>query len=289
MASSTVVVAEERVSKVRVEGLALLKMVKHCHDVLPQMASGSLLGLSTNGGVLEVTHAFPNPESGGGKPDFDNSANEDFQLEMMRMLREVNVDNNYIGWYQSMNMGVFSTTSVLETQFSYQTDLSPNAVVLLYDPLQTSNGTVCIKAFRLSDACVSMKQDDVNAFVAPSDIFEEVPIEFTNPALVQAILHDWTPPVDVDLRRLDLSSHAYLEKQMESMCGWVDDLANEQHKFQAYTRQLAKADKKSKESWLSSEAPSRMESLLVSNQIQSYCEQMSTISGGGMAKLFLAN
>lgn len=282
-ASATVIEPEGRISEVHIEGLALMKIVKHCHDSLPSMVTGSLLGLAQNSGILEITHAFPNPDTGK-----DDDIDEEFQMEMMRMLREVNVDNNCIGWYQSVYLGIYSTQTVLENQFSYQTDLSPNAVVLLYDPLQTANGTFCMRAFRLTEECIAMKQGEKNDFIKPSNIFEEVPVKCTNPLLAEAMVQEWTPKSDITLDRLDLSTHSYLEKHLQYLCGWVDELAGEQHKFQYYTRQLTKANNKSKAGWDSSEAPKRMESLLVNNQIQNYCDQMDRFVGGGLGKLFLA-
>lgn len=261
----------------------MMKIVKHCHESLPSMVQGALLGLAVGGDVLEVTHAFPNPA---GKND--DEIDEDYQFEMMRMLREVNVDNNCVGWYQSVYLGVYSTQSVLENQFSYQTEVSPNAVVLLYDPLQTSNGNFCLKAFRLSDACVEKRKSGSNDFIKPSNIFEEIPIKCTNPSLANAMLQDWTPKSDIALDRLDMSTQPFLEKHLESLCGWVDELAGEQQKFQYYTRHLARGNNKSKAGWEAPEAPSRMESLLVANQIENYCEQMDKYVGGGLGKLFLA-
>jgi len=273
---------KSRIKEVHIEGLAMMKIVKHCHESLPSMVQGALLGLAVGGGVLEVTHAFPNPA---GKNDDD--IDEEYQIEMMRMLREVNVDNNCVGWYQSMYLGIYSTTSVLENQFSYQTDVSPNSVVILYDPLQTANGNFCLKAFRLSDKCVEMKKSGRNDFIKPSNIFEELPVKCTNPSLATALLQDWTPKSDIALDRLDLSAQPYLEKHLESLCGWVDELAGEQQKFQYYTRHLARGNNKSKAGWAAPEAPQRMESLLVTNQIENYCEQMDKYVGGGLGKLFL--
>jgi len=258
-----------------------MKIVKHCHDALPAMVTGSLLGLAGNNGVLEITHAFPSPDTGK-----DDEIDDDFQLEMMRMLREVNVDNNCVGWYQSMYLGIYSTSSVLESQFSYQTELSPNAVVILYDPLQTAHGNFCLKAFRLTDECLKMKEEGSNGFIKPSNIFEELPVTCTNQGLAQAMIQDWTPKSDIALDRLDLSTHPYLEKHLEFLCGWVDELAGEQQKFQYYTRQLAR--NKTKDGWEAAEAPKRMESLLVTNQIRNYCDQMDRFVGGGLGKLFLA-
>jgi len=327
-----------------------MKIVKHCHDSLPSMVNGSLLGI-VNGptGILEITHAFPFPDSGSKKNDPRSAAaalakgNDDeedapalggldgheFQLEMMRMLREVNVDNNCVGWYQSMYLGIYSTAALLENQFSYQTDLSPNAVVILYDPMQTAHGNLMLHCYRLTEECLDYKMNSKNGYLDPSKIFEEIPVKLTNPGLVRALLADvvtdaataaasasasaallqsvhtgssLTMNADTTFDRLDLSTNPYLEKHLEFVCTWVDELASEQQKFQYYTRQLNQGKKgdwrKNKnatnnedeegEGWSSSAAPKRMESLLVSNQIRSYCNQMDKFASGGLGKLFLA-
>lgn len=289
------------------------------------MVTGSLLGLTVGNGVLEVTHSFPFPDpradtkaaADGDSDDAAGLEGHEFQLEMMRMLREVNVDNNCVGWYQSMYLGIFSTSSLLENQFSYQTELSPNAVVLLYDPMQTSNGNLVLKCFRLTDECVKIKTKGENVFIDPKNIFEEVPVKLINPGLARALLADVAVDVqsgtldhglynvgaDTTFDRLDLSTNPFLEKHLEFLCGWVDDLANEQSKFQYFSRQLARGstgdkgrDWKNKrkdaddrgEGWASVDAPRRMESLLISNQIRSYCHQMDKFAGGSQVKLYLA-
>lgn len=318
---------------------ALLKIVKHCHESLPHMVTGSLLGLVVENGVLEITHSFPFPdarsssdnnrkdddkESTGGDNDASGLEGHEFQLEMMRMLREVNVDNNCVGWYQSVYLGIYSTSSLLENQFSYQTDLSPSAVVILYDPMQTTKGNLMLRCYRLTEECIRMKQSSTNTFIDPANIFEQVPIKLTNPGLARAFLVSdavtnssstatataQTPEAatDTTFDRLDLNTNPYLEKHLEFLSGWVDDLAAEQHKFQYFTRQLArnasggssdpqgrrgrrdrgKEQEAIKAGWESTEAPRRMESLLISNQIRSYCDQMDQFAGGGMGKLFLA-
>ena len=266
------------------------------------MVTGSLLGLSSGKGVLEVTHSFPNPDSKpsqGDDADGDGAEGHDFQIDMMRMLREVNVDNNCVGWYQSMYLGIYSTANVLENQLSYQTDLSPNAVVLLYDPMQTSHGNLVLKCLRLTDECVALKTKDSNAFLDPSRIFESVPVKLVNPGLVRAYLAQSATLYDqhaaVALDRLDMSTNPYLEKHLEFLCSWVDDLAVEQQKFQYYARQLARAkkesdaDDKKEDGWTNTDAPRRMESLLITNQITSYCDQMDEFTSGSMGKLYLSD
>lgn len=327
---------EEPVSAVHIEGLAVLKIIKHCQESLPQMVTGSLLGLTLGNGILEITHAFPFPEAksanGTSIVMLDGSTNDaandegmdghEFQLEMMKMLREVNVDNNCVGWYQCMYLGSYSTAALVENQLSYQTDLSPNAVVMLYDPMQTAHGNLVLKCFKLTDQCVQLKTSGKNEYMDPKRIFEEIPVTFKNPALVQALLYDISDGrhgefegttgdagaaangLDCTFDRLDLSTNPYLEKHLEFLCTWVDDLAAEQHKFQYYTRNLARNNRNNEkrnkgkdtteektsaeEGWASNDAPKRMESLLISNQIRSYCDQVDKFAGGGFSKLFLA-
>lgn len=318
---AAVLETEERVTSVRIDGLAVLKIVKHCQESLPQMVTGSLLGLAA-GSTLEITHAFPFPEPRDSKNDLvvktgeetavdDEAAaldGHEFQLEMMKMLREVNVDNNCVGWYQSMYLGSYSTSSLLENQLSYQTELSPNAVVVLYDPMQTSHGNLTLKCYRLTEEAISAKKSTKNSYIDPKKIFEEIPVTLTNPGLVKALLHNvaegWEDEVegDTSFDRLDLSTNPYLEKHLSFLCSWVDDLSAEQHKFQYYARNLnrgggdrGRRDKGSRrdpkeleEGWANAEAPRRLESLLISNQIRSYCDQVDKFAGGGFSKLFLA-
>jgi len=320
--------ADVPVTSVKLEGLAALKIIKHCQESLPTMVTGSLLGLMIDDGCLEITHAFPFPEphddnKGDVVKTSDDAANVDdeaaaldgheFQLEMMKMLREVNVDNNCVGWYQSMYLGTHSTSSLLENQLSYQTDLSPNAVVMLYDPMQTSRGNLVLKCYRLTEDVVALRASGKNHFINPRNIFQEVPVTLTNPGLVRALLRDVGDSLhgpygqevtgsDTTFDRLDLSTNPYLEKHLEFLCSWVDDLAAEQYKFQHYTRSLrnnvdnrnAKGRKAKEElaaaieaGWTRQDAPKRLESLLMSNQIRTYCDQVEKFTGGGFGKLYL--
>ena len=66
------------------------------------------------------------------------------------------------------------------------------------------------------------------------------------------------------------------------MCNCVDDLANEQYKFQYYVRQQRKEN-------ASGEAPKRLENLLINHQIRQYCDQMDKYTSGSFGKLFLAS
>ena len=104
----------------------------------------------------------------------------------------MNVDNNCVGWYQSMYLGIYSTSSLLENQFSYQTDLSPNAVVVVYDPMQTARGQLVLKCLRLTEEAIELKKQNANSYIDPKNVFEEVPVKLSNPGLVRALMADLT-------------------------------------------------------------------------------------------------
>lgn len=139
-----------------------MKIIKHSSQSFPTVATGSLVGLDV-GDTLEITNTFPfpivevPPES-----HFDTStpnaaaaaprakANTAYQAEMIRMLREVNIDAQNVGWYTSANMGNFINLNVIENQFFYQKELNERTVALVHDISRSSQGSLSLRAFRLS-------------------------------------------------------------------------------------------------------------------------------------------
>jgi translation initiation factor 3 subunit H len=73
---------------------------------------------------------------------------------MMRCLREVNVDNNTVGWYQSSSFGTYQTTEMIETFVSYHESIK-KCVCLVYDPQRSARGQLALKAVRLKDAFIA--------------------------------------------------------------------------------------------------------------------------------------
>lgn len=291
-----------RVAEVHIDGLALLKLVKHCGDSLPKMVAGSLLGLD-QGAILEVTHCFPflAPQlqediESLGDPDVDG---EKYQMEMMKMLREVNVDNNCVGWYKSIYAGSFCQTPLVETQFNYQENLSNNSVVMLYDPTQTDREGLKVKAYQLSEQFTTEFRTKSNSFVPPCSILVELPLKVRNPGLIAAFLCDLRGP-----RRLGLSLHgtdrkaASFEGHLEHCCQWLDDLIEEQGKFQYYLRnghkdhnqrlhhkQKGDIEADTDTTWKNTTQPLRLDSLLIANQIEQYCTQINTSATCVLSKL----
>jgi translation initiation factor 3 subunit H len=49
----------------------------------------------------------------------------------MTNLREVNIDSNVVGWYQTGFFGSFLTESLIESQATYQSQI-PNSIMIIY-------------------------------------------------------------------------------------------------------------------------------------------------------------
>jgi len=89
---------------VELEALVVMKIIKHCHENLPQLVTGQLLGLDIRN-TLQVTDCVPFPKIGDDNEDDNEDENADeadaakgaeYQIEMMKALKEVNVDNNML-------------------------------------------------------------------------------------------------------------------------------------------------------------------------------------------------
>lgn len=213
-------------------------------------------------------------------------------MDMMYQLREVNVDNNRVGWYQSMFLGTFSNQLLIQALQSYHESI-PNSVVILYDPVQTANGNLTIRAFRLSDEYLEVAKRGTNEFLPSSKILEELPVKIRNPGLVNALLFDLKDSVGPtnDFEHLDLTTNPYLEKNLEFLCIWVDGLAKEQYD----TAQAVKRDRWNRKQQQNDgnavdefQAPERISTLLAARQIDEYCSQVHRFTGASFGKLFLA-
>ena len=124
---NTETVPESVIEVVQIDGLVVMKLIKHCHEVnLGNLgiAQGALLGLVSDT-RLEITHSFPFPSQGEESVDDD-----DFQLNMMRRLRMVNVDHLHVGWYQSANFGNFLSPQLLESHYAYQTSIEESVCLI---------------------------------------------------------------------------------------------------------------------------------------------------------------
>jgi translation initiation factor 3 subunit H len=307
---------------VQLDGLVVLKIIKHCKENLPELVTGQLLGLDV-GTTLEVTNCFPYPSKGEEEEESQeaNLGGAEYQIEMMRCLREVNVDSNTVGWYSSTYMGSFINEGSIETQYNYQDKINKKCVMIVYDPLKTSQGVLSLKAYRLKMAFMELygkqsftKDSLAKAGVSYNDIFEEIPIKIHNSLLIKALLMELgqDTSIESDFERLNLSTNPFLEKNLEFLIECLDDLGMEQNKFQ-YHQRAVQRQQVQQTTWLQKRKaenalrkqngeeplpevdpsfkpipePSRLESLLITNQINNYCKQINHFAGNSFTKIFL--
>lgn len=143
-----------------------MKVAKHCSATFPTTATGSIVGMDENG-VSNITNSFPFPTIDGATVDSHSHQNHQndasalaaaaprqksnvaYQTEMIRQLKEVNVDANNVGWYTSATMGNFINLSFIENQYHYQKE-NDHTVALVYDTSKSSQGHLTLRAFRLT-------------------------------------------------------------------------------------------------------------------------------------------
>merc|ERR1711990_164456 len=229
-------VVRQKLDLVEIDGLAVLKIVKHCKEHLPQLVTGQLLGLDYDQ-TLEVTNCFPFPSTREvDSEDFEAEGGADYQMDMMRALRDVNVDNNTVGWYHSTYLGSHITEELISTQYNYQESI-PKCVCLIFDPMKTAQGNLALKAGRLTDSFMTLYKGGeftldsiLKAGVCAEDIFEEVPIQVRNSNLIKAFLLQMD---DSKIKRSvsaetgvpsNVNTNPFLEKNLECLIDSIDDL-----------------------------------------------------------------
>lgn len=180
-------------SSIRLDGLALTKLVKHSRDSHPHTASGLLLGLDL-AGALEVTNLFGLPRNalrgddgsddvtrpGQPAPQTSSSGATKHIQNALGLLSSVNADANPVGIYVSsfLGFGASFTQQVLEglklvgnlmdkegsTTAKKGGDGMERAVVLVHDLAQSAQGNTVIKAYRLTaDFVTAYKSNDFSA------------------------------------------------------------------------------------------------------------------------------
>ncbi|KAI9738665.1 MAG: hypothetical protein M1834_008170 [Cirrosporium novae-zelandiae] len=274
---------------VQVESLVVMKIIKHCSQMFPTIATGSLVGMDVEG-VLQVTNTFPFPtvEIPNDQHFGENAAanlaaaaprakiNTQYQAEMIRNLREVNVDANNVGWYTSANMGNFVTLNMIENQFFYQKDMNERTIALVYDISRSSQGSLSLRAFRLSPQFMTAyKEGKFNteslqkSGLKFQEILQELPLEIHNSHLLTSFLHQlptpppssalpfpeslelitsspFTPPAPLypNFDSLDLSVDPFLEKTCDLLLDSIETHHTELNNHQYYQRQLAREQAK---------------------------------------------
>lgn len=311
MAKPTVEESKE-IRSIQIEGLVVLQLVNHCQSCLPHMVgvTGQLLGLDV-GNTLEVTASFPflyrSDEISQQRTLQQAEAHEEeleqealqYQYEMLRQLREVNVDSNPVGWYCSSWLEHHLNNLVVETQFSYQKELAVNCICLVYDPLKTTQGNLCLKAIRLRESFMQLfKNGDLSHEVVKEkrlgvdDIFEEIPIILHNNILVNVFVKELAKSqsfADCENKEVssELSVTGYLTKTMSSLVENVEDLWQSYQRYTWDYRKLKLAEREDAER--KPTKPSRLESMLISKQIINHCNYLDEVTMNNFENLYFAD
>jgi len=314
------------IQKVQLDGLVVMKVVKHCQDNYPLTVTGALLGMDVEN-TLQITNCYPLPQrpssalsTGEQDRNADNIDQSQYQMNMMRCVREVNIDHQVVGWYQSSGsqMGSFLTVSWIEVQFSYQDNLE-NVVCLVYDPVRTDNGTLGVRAYRLTQSFMELrKRREFTSLgfskwnVTSAQIIEEVPIEFTASSIQKAFMAElfcsgeMQGANEVEFSRLGIFEGATVEQTMEFMINDLEELNREQNKYSyvvrnnmprlaAVQQEIARKrragreneDRRAEEEQLASvlkDETSRLESKMLLRELHSYIGSLTTTSTGDIIK-----
>ncbi|CAG5117283.1 unnamed protein product [Candidula unifasciata] len=314
---------DSQVQIVQIDGLVALKIIKHSHEEGAggtDLVQGVLLGLVVDN-RLEITNCFPFPKHGEDE-DFD-AVSVQYQMEMMRNLRHVNVDHLHVGWYQSTYFGSFINRALLDSQFNYQHSIE-ESVVLIYDPLRTTQGFLSLKAYRLTPEMMKFyKENDFTLenmtkhSINFETMFQEIPVVLRNSHLVNALLCELSEKTRKEQKfsSLDLGTSSVLEKNLRQLMECVDDVAMDTNKYLNFQRNnfkqqqmkqqyLAKREQENAQRKQRGEpplpeedinklfkplpTPQRLDCTLVAGQMDNYCKQVCEFAASSLGKLFMA-
>ncbi|NXW44564.1 EIF3H factor, partial [Nyctiprogne leucopyga] len=243
-----------------------------------------------------------------------------YQMEMMRSLRHVNIDHLHVGWYQSTYYGSFVTRALLDSQFSYQHAIE-ESVVLIYDPIKTAQGSLSLKAYRLTPKLMEVcKEKDFSpeangegeiAGLSLRSYFPEGKLNRYTGIAVLLYLFQINSPVWT--QSSGVNNH--LGKSLQLLMDRVDEMSQDIVKYNTYLRNVSKQQQQKHqyqqrrqqenmqrqsrgEAPLPEEdinklfkppqPPPRMESLLIAGQINTYCQNIKEFNAQNLGKLFMA-
>mmetsp|Transcript_68543 Transcript_68543/g.153602 ORF Transcript_68543/g.153602 Transcript_68543/m.153602 type:complete len:357 (-) Transcript_68543:73-1143(-) len=293
----------EPISHVQIDALVFLQIMKHCRQHAPQAVMGQLLGLDVDK-ELQVTHSFGFMQRSGGDEGAGHEGDsEQYQIDTLKRLREVNVDSNTVGWYQTTHLGQFFSSTVIETQHLYQTEI-PRSVLVVYDSLQSAIGKPSFKALQLTpkfmkaySASNEAGRQAMSDFPS-SEMFMELPITVSSSAIVEAFLVDWaiSDPISTtsQVGVLDVENQAFLEKNVQLLMHSLEMLAEEQNKMIMFERQAARKgdppQKGGRDRFRQNQAqPRQLDTMVLSQQIQNYCKAINSFAGDAFGKIYLVS
>jgi len=294
---------DSALEKITIDSVAIMRLVKDCMDSQPDISTGTLLGME-NGTTLEVTNSYPIPLG-----DDDAEGEDSLSETIARCYREANIDTTEVGWYTtSYADNVFMSPDTVSAQFTWQTRRNPKSVMLVFDPYRmmlegaTGSHPLALHAYRLTPEFVALYT--TNKFtvenmqankVSYKNIFEEIPI-YIRPAfpsaigsLLQSVEAD--PELKSESSILDTMISPLIERSVDSLIKKFDQMELQQRLFTSYQRNIAVQLRrlyKGLEVQVPVQ-PSQLESLLLTSQMTSFCDQILSAAEDSTAKLYFVN
>jgi len=140
--------AEIPIEVVQLDGLVVSKIVKHGQET-HGTATGLLVGIDLNG-TLEVSNCFALP--GGAVADGDEerqTRSARYQAAMLRALKDIQRDDQPVGFYQTCRFGSFLNGGFVELATRYS-QLRHGGIAVIHDVTQSARGHAHLRAYRLS-------------------------------------------------------------------------------------------------------------------------------------------
>ena len=292
---------------VQIEGLVALKIIKHQEMQAGEEVQGVLLGLLVDD-CLEITNCFPFPQPQENDEAFDPIQH---QMEFMRSLRHVNVDNLHVGFYQSTQYGSYISRELVECQYNHQHDIE-ESVVLIYDPLKTAQGSLALKALRLTPKLMEIGLKELTpegfkkANIGFEQMLEEVPIVFKNSHLINVLMWELEEKSLAAAKReaaLGLSGADHMEKSLQLLMDRVDkynaynrNLSKQQQYLQRWQQENAQRQSRGepplpKEDFNKIFKPPQtlkpIDTLVIAGQTNTYCQSVKESASQNLGKLFM--
>jgi len=314
----------DSIQGVDITSQVIMKITRHCHHELEKQldphVNGVLLGLiNENKHMLEVTHCFPLMNSDN---DEDLETNREYQLEMERSLRQVNIDYQQVGFYQSTYLNTHCDRNFLESVFVYLEEMN-EAIALIYDPLKTKLGNLGMRAFKLSLPAYKLYKEEKDftaqmlrdSSITYENLFKEIPVYIKNSSLTNVLLCELDSVQD-NTSYFTLPTSSYLERSMQLLLGGLDELNQDMQKinmhqravYKQQTQMLHHVQKRKNENAIREKEGlkalpeedltklfkppppvGRLEPLLSCNRVASHCEMIEEHVKSGIGKLYLAD
>lgn len=227
----------ETVKVVRLEGLALLKIIRHCDTAVVDSVSGTLCGVA-NKSTLEITDSYRFPNN------IDDVA---YQKDMLRTLGALGADNYNVGWYRCAFYSEYLDRDIALQSFKFQTEI-PFSVLLVYDPIATRHGRLAVQAFRLKDKITQQLKENstigceaiVSQRITTNEIFEEIPIVFHNHPLIHGFLFELRQERAININCASLAMHNEddVVDMMSRLAESIERFRNEQNQFKNHVKDL---------------------------------------------------